>query len=612
MSKLPNQTERTRILNKLTRSRQESYDKTKSYREECRKIKRYAKGDMLADDIVAVIEGRDQPVEWENTIKKISNKVMGLKILNKQEVNAFARQIADKPIANVFTNVLRTTQDNPIWWSNKKKADFDLWHGGMSQMKPIIKELGDIDLIGVKERELKFYHVPIEQGFPDPYTTCPFGTDMRYHHEVRLIEREELYAFFDIDLVDSIPLSSTNVFNQTSHNLNQPAEQYSQRVMITLSWYKEFDKKKKRMEFYYCIWGEGVLLEHRKMPYKYLRKIPVDVTKVYDADAEEPCEFYSPLRDIMPIADSINYTHLRIANMMGSIKMLFESDAVDDAETFMEEYELDNSIVEVKSGALKDNKIKEIKQNNDITQLMNRVYDKRQIAEEIIGLNNEILGTSVQRLSGYAIEHRQNAGMVGLQLFIDASLKQDMNLADMGVKLINQYINAEQVYRIMDSFEADQYFVVNEIEKTPDGRVVREAGEIKRKNKLYLGRYDIVLKAVPQTRGSIAERQKSWVEIMKLFAGNPTMLEKLLPRMLRDVDSPVAMEVLEEIKAEHEAKANNKQAHEMQQIQAQEVMLSLQKMQEEIKKLASQSAVNFAKAEEISGQSIEEEGEQIA
>ena len=42
------------------------------------------------------------------------------------------------------------------------------------------------------------------------------------------------------------------------------------------------------------------------MPYKYLRKIPVDVTKVYDADAEEPCEFYSPLRDIMPIADAIN------------------------------------------------------------------------------------------------------------------------------------------------------------------------------------------------------------------------------------------------------------------------------------------------------------------
>lgn len=612
MSKKPNQTETTRILSKLTRSRQESYDKTIEYREEGKKIKRYSKGKMLSNDIISIIEGREQPIEWENTIKKISNKVMGLKILNKQEINAFARQIEDKAVANVVTNVLRTTQDNPMWWSAKKKADYDLWHTGISFMKPIIRELGAVDLLGIQERELRNYHIPVEQGFHDPYTTCPFGTDMRYFHEVRLIEKEELYTFFNEELVDSIPLATANIFNQINHTAKSVPDAYSQRVMINYSWYKEYDKKKKRQEFYYAIWGDGVLLEHRKMPYKYLRKIPVDVTKVYDADAEEPCEFYSPLRDIMPIADAINYTHLRIANMMGSIKMLFESDAVDDAETFMEEYELDNSIVEVKAGALKDNKIKEIKQGNDISQLMNRIFDKRTVAEEIIGLNNEILGTSVQRLSGYAIEHRQNAGMVGLQMFIDASLKQDMNLADMGVKLINQYMNAEQVYRIMDSFEADQYFVINEIEKTKDGRVVRENNEPKRKNKLFIGRYDIILKAVPQTRGSIAERQKNWVEILKLFAGNPTMLEKLLPRMLRDIESPVAIEVLEEIKAEHEAKANNNQAHEMQQAQAQEIMLKLQKMQEEIKNLASKSAVNFAKAEEITGTANKEEEQETA
>ncbi len=607
MSKKLDQSEINRILNKCTRQRQESYDKTKEFRDEAKRIKRYAKGKMLDDDIIAVIEGRDQPVEWENTIKKISNKVMGLKILDKKEINAFGKRVIDKPAANVVTNVLRDTQDNSFWWSQKKRADFDLWHTGMSQMKPIIKELGSIDLLGVKERELKNYHIPMEQGFPDPYATCPFGTDMRYHHEVRLIDREELYPYFDIEKVDSIPLATDNIFNQTNTNTYTVAEEYSQRVMITFSWYKEFDKKKKRMEFYYVIWGEGVMLEHRKMPYKYLRKIPVDVTKVYDADPENPCEFYSPLRDIMPIADAINYTHLRIANMMGSIKMLFESDAVDDAETFMEEYELDNSIVEVKSGALRDKKIQEIKQNNDIAQLMNRIHDKRAIAEEIIGLNNEILGTSVQRLSGYAIEHRQNAGMVGLQLFIDASLKQDMNLADMGVKLINQYINAEQVYRIMDSFEADQYFVVNEIEKTPDGRVVRESGEVKRKNKLFLERYDIVLRAVPQTRGSVAERQKNWVEIMKLFAGQDSMLNRLLPRMLRDIESPVALEVLEEIKAEYKQKAEDKQAHEMQQLQAQEIMLKLEKLQAEIKEIASKTAVNNAKAQDIIEEKKEED-----
>lgn len=587
--------EETALLDKLTKQRDEAYYETEVYRDLGAKIKKYFKGDQLPEDIIAQLQGRDQPIEWENIIKKIANKIMGLKSLSKQEIAASGRQVQDKAVANIVSNVLKATQDNNEWWSHKQRADKDLLLTGVSVMKPIVRELGVCDLLGVKERDLAYYHVPMENAFYDPFFALPDCADMRYFHEVRMIERDELYAFFDAELVDRLTLATSDTYGKATTRTNLSAVQYSQRVMITYSWYKEFDRVEKKNKFYYAIWSDGVLLKHAESPYK-MGRIPVSVRKVYDADADEPCEFHSVFKDVLPMQDRINYTHLRIANMLGSVKLLFESNAVDDAEEFMEQYEQDSAIVEVSSGAISQNKIKEIKHNNDIAQLMNVILDKRHQAEEIVGLNNEILGTSMQRLSGYAIENRQNAGMVGLQLFMEASQQQDRDLAFMAVELMNQYVNAEQVYRISDSFEADRHFVVNEIVKDKAGAVVRENGEVVRKNKLNIGRYDIILTPAPMSRGSVAERQKNWVEILKLFAGNPQMLEQLLPRMLRDIESPVAIEVLEVMQQEAKAKAENPQAQQQQQMQQQQVMLTLQKMQAEIAKLVSQANVNNAKA----------------
>lgn len=588
-------TEESALLEKLKKQRDEAYYQTEDYRDEASRIKKYFKGDQLPAEVIAELQGRDQPLEWENIIKKIANKIMGLKSLSKQEIAATGRQVQDKAVANIVSNVLKASQDNNEWWSHKKRADKDLLLAGVSIMKPIVRELGACDLLGVKERDIAYYHVPMENAFFDPYFTLPDGSDMRYFHEVRLIEKEELYAYFDAELVDRLTLATGDTYNNATTNAKLSMVQYSQRVMITYSWYKEFDRVQKKNKFYYAIWSDGVMLKHSESPYK-MKRIPVSVRKVYDADADMPYEFHSIFKDVLPLQDRINYTHLRIANMLGSIKMLFESSAVDDAEEFMEQYERDNAIVEVNSGAITKGQFKEIKHNNDIAQLMSVIQDKRHQAEEIVGLNNEILGTSMQRLSGYAIENRQNAGMVGLQMFMEASQQQDRDLAFMAVELMNQYINAEQVYRISDSFEADRHFVVNEIAKDANGAVVREEGEVVRKNKLNIGRYDIILTPAPMSRGSLAERQKNWVEIMKLFAGNPAMLEQLLPRMLRDVESPVAMEVLEVMQQDAQAKAQNPQASQMQQIEQQQLMLTLQKMQAEIEKLVSQANVNNVKA----------------
>ncbi len=327
------------ILEKLKRQREEAYTKTQESRDEAKKIKKYFRGDQLPEDVIEVLKSREQPIEWENIIKKIANKIMGLKLLSKQEINAFARQVEDKAAASVITNVLRVSQDSTEYWSYKKRADKDLLLTGVGIMKPVIKELGDVDLLGKKERDLRYYHLPLEQSFWDPYFINPDGSDMRYFHEVRLIEKEELYEFFDYELVDKIPVVNDVEINEYLVEQNG----YSQRVKITYSWYKAYDKKQRRNVVYYCIWGDDVMLAHRESPYN-MNRIPISVRRVNDPDCDDLTSFYSIFRDIMPIQDRINFTHLRIANMLGSIKMIFESDAVEDAETFIEEFGLDDAM----------------------------------------------------------------------------------------------------------------------------------------------------------------------------------------------------------------------------------------------------------------------------
>ncbi len=326
-----------------------------------------------------------------------------------------------------------------------------------------------------------------------------------------------------------------------------------------------------------------------------------------ECDYDNPSDVRGLYFDLLPIQDRINNCHLRAIHMMGTNKMLFESDAVDDAEDFIEQYSQDSAVVEVKSGAIRDGKIQDIKQYNEIANLRNEIADLRRQAEEIVGLNSEILGSAINRLSGAAIENRQNAGLVGLQNFIDTSSEQDKDLAEIALGLIQQYFKAEQVYKIVEKDEADAYFIANEIQKDANGAIIRENGQVKRKNSLQIGRYDIILQQMPYSRGSVAERQKVWAEYIKaLQVTHPHLVPQMVEMSLYDTDSPIAMKVTKLIEQDKQNQAQNAQAtQEQQQMQMQQVQLEMQKLQATVQELQSKANLNNAKAQEVKNQTKE-------
>lgn len=558
-------------------------------------ITSYLKGDQLPQEVKDILYGRDQPEMWENIFKTIDAKISGLKITSRQEIQAVGRQRGiDKVQANLITNVLKSTQDSTEWWANKKRADLDLRKSAISCVRVIVKNTGDKDILGNPQREIRYRHMPTGQCHIDPFAINPDYSDMRYFWEERLLVIDDLYRHFSKEKVEQLNEYTQEITNtSTIQNKNS----YSKRAKIYDGYYKQWCNKKKRDVIYYAIWSDGVILESNELQYN-LSRFPVSIRRMDEIDYDNPADARGMYYNLLPIQDRINNCHLRAIHMMGTNKMLFESDAVDDAELFIEDYSQDSAVVEVKSGALSNNKIQDIKQYNEIANLRNEIADLRKRAEEIIGLNNEVLGSAVNRMSGAAIENRQNAGLVGLQDFIDTSAEQDKDLAEISLELIQQYFKAEQMFKISDKIETDGYFVANEIQRDANGAVVREAGEPKRKNSLQIGRYDIILKQMPHSRGSTAERQKVWGEYIKaLQVTHPHLVPEMIELSLLDTDSPIAMQVSQLIERDKQNQAQN--AGQQQQLQMQKIQLEMQTMAAKLEEIMSKANLNKAKATEI-------------
>ena len=66
--------------------------------------------------------------------------------------------------------------------------------------------------------------------------------------------------------------------------------------------------------------------------------------------------FYGIFRNVKPHQDYVNFAENRMANMLGSQKILYEMSAVDNAEEFSKHVSLDNAVVGVRDGALSSSK----------------------------------------------------------------------------------------------------------------------------------------------------------------------------------------------------------------------------------------------------------------
>lgn len=548
----------------------EAVEATKNSRQEALEAYEYERGNQLPADVKSELESRGQPARWENIYKKIGNKLSGMKSMSKQEISAFPRRVDDRERADIITKVLRSFQDSTEWWSHKNQADRDLRLCGLQIIEAKLKILDETDVAGEKIKEIVYKHLPAVECFIDMYANAPDLGDARYFHHSRLYYLPDIIKTFG-DKANSIVANKAKM------------------ARVTRTWYRN-----EKGEIYCAIWADNVILEDKPSIFTKLNRFPIAVRKLNFSTKKE---YYGMFRDVRPFQDSINNTMLRLINMLGSSKLLIETGAVDDIDTFSNHYAQDGSISEVRDGALKDGKIKDITQNGPIAQLMNLVQDARSQAEQVIGLNSELLGSAVNRLSGYAIENRQNAGLVGLQDYMDVSGALDIDIAEISIKIMEEHFKAEQILLISDKDKKIQ-LPINEYEREKNGKIKRDkSGKPLQKSIVATGRYDLVLQRVPFNRGASGERQKSWTEILKILqVTNGKLVTPMLPLMLRDVDSPEAEAALKIIEDITKQEAETAKQNQEQDPALQKTILELEKLKAQIGELQTQAQLNAAKA----------------
>lgn len=591
-----------KTTNELRMMLQESYELSRQIRREAAEHRRYYEGDQLPPDVLAVLQSRGQPIQWENTYKEIMNKILGYQSTARKELKVGGRQRSDMDVARLLTDICLSIPDSTDYDAHKKLCNEDLAITGQSVMEITLNVLDDTDIEGRHEKEILGYHVPFDESFTDPYSKAPDYSDARYFHRPRWMDREDLYQYFDAALVDGLAAN----YNYTNEwNLNEYRKHSGQkdpardRVLVTVSWVREWDKTAREMKIRWYIWSGDTILRYGDSPYSF-KRIPFIVRRLYYKNGILRGLFH----DIKPIQDSINFKHLRIANMLGSVKVLYESDAVEDADAFADEYSKDDAVVPVRPGSISGGKIKEIKHGAEIQYLMQQIVDARRRAKEIVGLNDEAMGAAVNRLSGYAIEQRQNVGMIGLAQFLDTSVDAEKDFYKMAISIIQQYFDAEQILRIVEPNEADRFFTINEIERDEFTAAKRNPdGSMKRKNRIHIGRYDVTLSMVPRSQGAIAERYKQNVELMKVVQTlDPTgrLGMAFLPEMLADVEAPSAQKMRELVQKMMENKGNG-QEDPQAQIQQHIELMRLRNLDSNNRLTDSKAVLNAAKAQELMG-----------
>lgn len=495
---------------------------------EYKKSVEYFHGKQLSDEFLNIIATRGSMPIVENIFKLIVNKILGYKMQSIQEIKVSGRQEQDKHLAHLLNDLTKVFSQSKDYNRAIFKKDFALIMG-CAVLEIWIETDGE-------DYHIRLIPVATESFYIDRYSTDMNALDARRFHKVINMEKEHALRLFPNTIFDEVE------------------DDCEVRVRIVESWVKEYTSEGYIWNRY--IWDKDKIIKFEAKPFKnnthpfIIGKFKVDYNN----------NWYGLFRDLQPICDYINLAENRMSNMMGSIKAFFEIDSVLDVDEFVRSASLDNAVVAVESGAISQGKIQFVQHSANIQALSAKVAEKRNIAKLLSGLNDEALGLANNRVSGNAIAQRRDAGLMGLQDYLNASDEMEKIIFQKALDLIQHYFTKEQVFKVVDEKVGERYFSINTTQE----------------NVIKIGKFDLIYKTTPKITGR-EERFTQWSEILKTISSvRPELIATLLPLMLKDVDSPVVSDVEEAIATLEQQQAQQQEQNAPLQQQAQ--MLELESL----------------------------------
>ena len=492
-------------LEELEELFKKDYESNFSSIAEFKKAMEYFHADQLPSDVISITKERGQIPLSENIFKTIVSSYLGYKTQSIQEVKVSGRQEEDKVLAFLLNDILKVFSQSELYDREIIKRDLDLILGmGVVEIWICEDKEGDM--------EIELRNVPPHTFLIDKYSTDKNALDARRFHRLFDMSFEEAKEQFGDKEFESYDDGS-----------------YEKRVKVIESWFLE------NGDWNRYIWAfNNIIYSFEEKPFLN-NEHPFIIAK---NNIDHKGKWYGIFRNIKPLQDYINFAEIRMGNMLGSFKAFYEEDAVIDKEEFVQSASLDNSFTAVRSGGLE--KIKIIENRSDIAVLSQKVNEKRQLMKLISGINDEILGGGGNRQSAVAFAQKRDSGLMSLQDYLKVRDDMDKAIFKKAISLIRTYFTKKQVFKIVDKKVGERYFEIN----------------TNNENKIRVGKFDLEYKTTLKMLGR-EERFTHWSEMIKTIASvNPTLISGLLPAMLKDTESPIALEVEELIKKIEEQQKN--------------------------------------------------------
>lgn len=514
---------------------------------------KYYHGEQIDPVNLAIIRARNQSPVIENIFKLIINKIIGYKAQSISEIKVSGRQEEDINTAILINDILKVFSEKPAYNKEIIKRDKSLIFGmGVCELWCEQDKDGDC-FLSLKTLEPTSFLI-------DAYSEDLNALDARRFHKKINISYDE--ARF---------ILKTEPFLK---NTNTP----DKRCELIETWIKEGD------HFARYIWQNEGLLTYEEQPFKNGMH-PFIVSK-YNIDNKGV--WYGLFRDIKPLQDYINYSENKMMNMIGTLKAFFEDDAVLEAEQFIKDASLDNAVVKVANGALRDNKIKFVEHHNDIATISQKANEKRQLAKVIVGLNDEALGLSSSRLSNEAIAQRREAGLMGLQEYLSACEGMDRLIFEKAIDYISLYFTKKQIFQITDKRVGDRYFAINEHHG----------------NRIKVGKFDLIYKSQIKMQKD-DEKLAYWAEIIKSFSYDPQMMQQITLLMLKDMQNTEAQDLLQYIEKQQKQKPSE-QAIMQDQLNMENLQLEIEMKKAEIAELQAKTKKYSSQGDLAAGIAIQQ------
>jgi hypothetical protein len=231
--------------------------------------------------------------------------------------------------------------------------------------------------------------------------------------------------------------------------------------------------------------------------------------------------------------------------------------------------------------------IAKIQPNQIPTGLMQFVEYAQDMVRRISGVSDYMVGEGSSEVSGIALDARINRNLSQLQPAFDSLDRTRTLLAKRMLHLIQAYYTDTRMFRITAESETGQAtqetITINQ--PTHEGNVV---------NDLTLGDYDVIVTSQP-SRQTFVETQFAQA-IQMAQAGIPVPPDVMVELSNFARKHEIAERIRQQMGMGQPTPEQQQQMQMQQEVQMQQVMLEMQKLQAQINELNTQAELNQAKA----------------